>query len=142
MPHSEFKYNSLKCLNSHAVRTNLRNDGLSSAFPAMVSEPRYPNESREYREARDQLLKDEQELIAKVKAVAARRRTLPPGGTLKEDYTFQWASEGKIGQEVNFSELFGDKDTALALLLHVRPELGQALSHLHIVRRHSVAPRR
>ena len=35
-------------------------------------------------EARDQLLKDEQELIAKVKAVAAKRRTLPPGGALKE----------------------------------------------------------
>ena len=78
-----------------------------------MSELRYPNESREYREARDQLLKDEQELIAKVKAVAAKRRTLPPGGALKEDYVFQWANEGKIGQEVKFSELFGDKDTLL-----------------------------
>jgi predicted dithiol-disulfide oxidoreductase (DUF899 family) len=78
-----------------------------------MSERRYPNESREYREARDQLLKDEQDLIAKVKAVAAKRRTLPPGGALKEDYVFQWASEGKIGQEVKFSELFGDKDTLL-----------------------------
>src|SRR5215217_9233158 len=78
-----------------------------------MSELRYPNESREYREARDQLLKDEQELIAKVKAVAAKRRTLPPGGALKEDYVFQCANEGKIGQEVKFSELFGDKDTLL-----------------------------
>jgi predicted dithiol-disulfide oxidoreductase (DUF899 family) len=78
-----------------------------------MSELRYPNESREYRAARDQLLKEEQELIAKVKAVAAKRRTLPPGGTLKEDYVFQWASEGKIGQEVKFSELFGTKDTLL-----------------------------
>ena len=78
-----------------------------------MSERRYPNESSEYREARDQLLKDEQELIAKVKAVAAKRRTLPPGGALKEDYVFQWANEGKIGQEVKFSELFGDKDTLL-----------------------------
>jgi hypothetical protein len=32
-----------------------------------MSESRYPNEGREYREARDSLLKDEQELIAKVK---------------------------------------------------------------------------
>jgi predicted dithiol-disulfide oxidoreductase (DUF899 family) len=78
-----------------------------------MSDVRYPNESSEYRQARDQLLKDEQELIAKVKAVAAKRRTLPPGGALKEDYVFQWASEGKIGQEVKFSELFGDKDTLL-----------------------------
>jgi predicted dithiol-disulfide oxidoreductase (DUF899 family) len=78
-----------------------------------MSDLRYPNESKEYREARDQLLKDEQELIAKVKAVAAKRRTLPPGGALKEDYVFQCANEGKIGQEVKFSELFGDKDTLL-----------------------------
>ena len=35
-----------------------------------MSELRYPNESRGYREARDLLLKDEQELVDKVKAVA------------------------------------------------------------------------
>ena len=46
-----------------------------------MSEPRYPNESQEYREARDALLKDEQELIDKTKAVAAKRRKLPPGGS-------------------------------------------------------------
>jgi predicted dithiol-disulfide oxidoreductase (DUF899 family) len=80
-----------------------------------MSEPRYPNESREYREARDTLLMDEQELANKVKALAARRRQLPPGGQLKEDYVFQWATEGKVGKKVKFSELFGDKN---ALLLY------------------------
>src|SRR6202166_2308559 len=44
-----------------------------------MSELRYPNESREYRDARDSLLKDEQELVDKVKSVAERRRNLPPG---------------------------------------------------------------
>jgi predicted dithiol-disulfide oxidoreductase (DUF899 family) len=82
-----------------------------------MSELRYPNESREYRNARDALLKDEQELIAKVKAVAAKRRTLPPGGQLKQDYVFQWASDGKVGKKlgepVKFSELFSDKTTLL-----------------------------
>src|SRR5207249_315859 len=78
-----------------------------------MSEPRYPNESRAYREARDALLKDEQELVDKVKAVAARRRTLPPGGMLKEDYVFQWANDGKVGKSVKFSELFGDKNSLL-----------------------------
>ena len=78
-----------------------------------MSELRYPNESREYRDARDALLKDEQELIAKVKAVAAQRRKLPFGGQLKEDYVFQWANDGKLGQKVRFSELFGDKNTLL-----------------------------
>jgi predicted dithiol-disulfide oxidoreductase (DUF899 family) len=78
-----------------------------------MSEPRLPNESRKYRDARDALLKDEQELIDKVKAVAAKRRKLPPGGELKEDYVFQWANDGKVGKSVKFSELFADKNTLL-----------------------------
>jgi len=78
-----------------------------------MSELRYPNESKKYREARDSLLKDEQELIDKVKSVAERRRSLPLGGDLKEDYTFKWANDGKIGKSVKFSELFGDKNTLL-----------------------------
>lgn len=78
-----------------------------------MSEPRYPNESREYREARQALLRDEQELVDKAKAVARRRRTLPLGGELKEDYVFQWANDGRVGQRVNFSELFGDKNSLL-----------------------------
>ena len=47
------------------------------------------------------------------KSVAARRRTLPLGGELKEDYVFQWATDGKVGQRVKFSELFDDKNTLL-----------------------------
>jgi predicted dithiol-disulfide oxidoreductase (DUF899 family) len=78
-----------------------------------MSELRYPNESREYRDARDALRKDEQQLVEKVKALAAKRRKLPLGGQLKEDYTFQWANDGKVGKRVKFSELFGDKDTLL-----------------------------
>jgi predicted dithiol-disulfide oxidoreductase (DUF899 family) len=78
-----------------------------------MSEPRYPNEGAAYRAARDLLLKDEQELVEKVKAVAAKRRQLPPGGELKEDYVFQWANDGKLGQRVKFSELFGDKNSLL-----------------------------
>jgi predicted dithiol-disulfide oxidoreductase (DUF899 family) len=78
-----------------------------------MSEPRYPNESREYRAARDSLLKDEQELVDKVRSVAAKRRKLPAGGQLKEDYVFQWANDGKVGKPVKFAELFGDKDTLL-----------------------------
>src|SRR5688572_25683430 len=46
----------------------------------------YPNESRKYRAARDALRKDERELHKKVKSVAAKRRKLPLGGQLKEDY--------------------------------------------------------
>jgi predicted dithiol-disulfide oxidoreductase (DUF899 family) len=78
-----------------------------------MSELRYPNESKAYRDARDALLKDEKELIDKTKAVAARRRELPDGGQLKEDYVFQWANDGKVGQRVKFSGLFGDKNSLL-----------------------------
>ena len=79
-----------------------------------MSELRYPNESEAYREARAALLKDEQELIAKVKSVAEKRRKLPLGGQLKEDYVFQWASDGKVGKPERFSELFGDKNSFAA----------------------------
>lgn len=78
-----------------------------------MGERRYPNESEEYRNARDALLEEERELVAKVKAVAALRRNLPPGGQLKEDYLFEWANDGKVGEQVKFSELFGDKNTLL-----------------------------
>jgi predicted dithiol-disulfide oxidoreductase (DUF899 family) len=78
-----------------------------------MSGGRYPNESKEYRAARDTLLKEEQELVEKTKAVAAKRRQLPRGGELKEDYVFQWANEGKVGKSAKFSELFGDKNTLL-----------------------------
>jgi predicted dithiol-disulfide oxidoreductase (DUF899 family) len=78
-----------------------------------MSEPRYPNESKAYRRARDRLLKDEQALIDKTKAVAKKRRQLPLGGRLKEDYVFQWAVDGKVGKPVKCSRLFGDKKTLL-----------------------------
>jgi predicted dithiol-disulfide oxidoreductase (DUF899 family) len=78
-----------------------------------MSETRYPNESQEYRDARDALLKDEQELIEKKAAVAEKRRKLPRGGQLKENYVFQWANDGKVGQRVKFFELFGDKPTLI-----------------------------
>lgn len=78
-----------------------------------MSKLRYPNESKKYRAARDALLKDERELVKKLKAVAAKRRKLPLGGELKEDYVFQRASDGKVRKRVKFSELFGDKNTLL-----------------------------
>ena len=78
-----------------------------------MSDLMYPNESAEYREARDSLLEAERELVEKVKSVAARRRKLPRGGLLKEDYIFQWANDGKVGESVRLSDLFGDKNTLL-----------------------------
>src|SRR3954471_9451093 len=51
----------------------------------------FPGESPEYRTARDRLLEQEIELRRAMEAVAAARRTLPPGGAVREDYVFSGA---------------------------------------------------
>ena len=64
---------------------------------------RFPGESSEYRRARDELLEAEDELRRLNEQVAAKRRALPAGGLLAEDYVFESAADGS---EVRFSELF------------------------------------
>ncbi len=87
-----------------------------------MSELRYPNESPEYRKIRDELLEEEKALVEKTKLVAEMRRQLPRGGRLKQDYEFQWANDGKVGQGVKLSELFGDKSTLLLYNFMYGPE--------------------
>ena len=67
---------------------------------------RFPNESADYRRARDALLAEEIELRRHIERVAQQRRELPPGGVLPKDYDF----EGEDGP-VRFSELFAGKQT-------------------------------
>lgn len=68
---------------------------------------RFPNESGEYRAARDALLQEEIELRRRSEAVAEQRRGLPLGGEVPTDYAFDGA-----GGTVQLSELFEDgKDT-------------------------------
>ncbi|PTR17668.1 uncharacterized protein DUF899 [Nitrosospira sp. Nsp2] len=100
-----------------------------------MSELRYPNESREYRDARELLLKDEQELVEKVKSVAERRRNLPLGGRLKENYVFQRANDGKVGGEREILGAVCGQKHAAALLIYVRSELGPSLSFVYVARR-------
>ena len=76
-------------------------------------ELRYPNETQEYRIARQALNDEELALVSKVKAVAAMRRQLPLGGRLPEDYTFAWADDARLNQAVKISELFDGKNTLL-----------------------------
>jgi len=71
---------------------------------------RFPNESDEYRTARDALLHEEIALRRRTEAVAEQRRSLPLGGEVPTDYTFD---EGG-SRTVHLSELFEDgKDTLL-----------------------------
>jgi predicted dithiol-disulfide oxidoreductase (DUF899 family) len=67
---------------------------------------RFPNESNDYRRARDALLAEEIELRRQIERVAEQRRALPPGGAVAKDYQF----EGATGP-VSFADLFGDKQT-------------------------------
>lgn len=73
----------------------------------------FPNESSEYRAARNALVEEEQALIEKVKAVAEQRRNLPLGGKITERYEFSRATDANLGQPVTLNELFKDKDTLL-----------------------------
>jgi predicted dithiol-disulfide oxidoreductase (DUF899 family) len=79
---------------------------------------RFPNESTTYREARNALLAEEMELRRQVERVAARRRALPMGGEVKEDYVF----EGESGR-TKLSQLFApDKETLAIYSFMFGPE--------------------
>jgi predicted dithiol-disulfide oxidoreductase (DUF899 family) len=67
-----------------------------------------PNESAEYRRARNALLAEEIELRRHIERVAELRRALPPGGLVTGDYRFQ-SESGPL----DFAGLFGDKDTLI-----------------------------
>ena len=75
-----------------------------------MTKTRFPNESDQYRAARDALLRSEAELRAQVERVAAQRRELPLGGEAAEDYTFEELAGG-VARSVKLSDLFAeDKD--------------------------------
>lgn len=73
----------------------------------------FPNESADYRTARDKLLADEIALRRQMEAVSEARRALPPGGAVPEDYAFKTIEAGGTVEEVRLSELFGDHDAIL-----------------------------
>lgn len=78
-----------------------------------MAKPTFPNESSDYRKARDKLLEAEAELRAKLEGVAALRRKLPPGGAVKADYAFdEMGADGAIRQ-VKLSELFAPGKNSL-----------------------------
>ena len=78
----------------------------SAAELARASGMRFPNESPEYRSAREALLVEEIELRRHIERVAEQRRALPPGGEVTKNYAF----EGESGP-VSFADLFGDRDS-------------------------------
>ncbi len=84
---------------------------------------RFPGESEAYRSARDELLAEEAELRRHVEAVAAKRRTLPLGGEVPEDYAFEEQTDGGV-RSVHLSELFAPgKDTLIVYSYMFGPQM-------------------
>src|SRR5712671_543918 len=84
---------------------------------AKASGFRYPNESAEYRRAREALLVEEIELRRHIERVAEQRRRLPPGGEVQKNYAF----EGESGP-ASFADLFGDKNTLVVYSFMFGPQ--------------------
>lgn len=81
----------------------------------------FPNESPQYRAARNRLLEREIELRRVMEAVAAERRRLPPGGAVPEDYIFQRAGANGAVTDVRLSDLFAPGRDSLAIYSFMFP---------------------
>jgi predicted dithiol-disulfide oxidoreductase (DUF899 family) len=96
----------------------------------LLQQERFPGESDEYRDAREQLLRAEVELRRQTEAVAALRRRLPLGGEIPTDYVFrEWDAGASAARPVRLSELFEDgKDTLfLYSFMFIPGEAGRPL---------------
>src|SRR4051794_15873205 len=84
---------------------------------AATNKAHYPNESAEYRAARNKLLIEEIDLRRHLERVASQRRALPPGGEIPQD--FQLVSQTG---PTRFSSLFGDRDTLMIYSMMYGPQ--------------------
>lgn len=84
---------------------------------AATNKIHFPNESAEYRKARNALLVEEIELRRHLERVAVQRRALPQGGEIPQDF----ALISEAGP-IHFSDLFDDKDTLLVYSLMYGPQ--------------------
>jgi predicted dithiol-disulfide oxidoreductase (DUF899 family) len=79
-----------------------------AAALAANSEP-YPNDSAQYRSARQTLLAEEIALRRQIEHVAALRRALPPGGVARH---YDFIDDN--GQTIGLADLFGPHDTLVS----------------------------
>ena len=84
---------------------------------AATNKAHFPNESPEYRAARNAHLAEEIELRRHLERVAAQRRALPPGGEIPQDIEF--ASESG---PIRLSNLFRDKNTLMIYSMMFGPQ--------------------
>jgi len=81
----------------------------------------FPNESPDYRIARNTLLQREIALRREMEAVAAEIRGLPPGGPVPEDYAFDHIDAKGAPAKVRLSELFRPGTDTLILYHYMFP---------------------
>ena len=84
---------------------------------AETNKARFPNESTEYRAARNALLVEEIELRRHIERVASQRRALPAGGQLPQDFALV-SEKGPV----RLSTLLGDKDTLMIYSMMYGPQ--------------------
>ncbi len=84
---------------------------------AATNKAHFPNESAEYRAARNELIAEEIELRRHVERVASQRRALPVGGEIPQDFLL--ASETG---PVRFPDLFGNKNVLLIYSMMYGPQ--------------------
>jgi predicted dithiol-disulfide oxidoreductase (DUF899 family) len=75
----------------------------------------FPGESPAYRGARNALLDSEMALRRQIESVNAQRRSLPPGGPIREDYVFEGLGTDGRPRPMKMSELFAPGRDSLAL---------------------------
>jgi predicted dithiol-disulfide oxidoreductase (DUF899 family) len=99
----------------------------SSKKPNSKHKVRFPGESESYRAARDKLLDAEIEMRRTIESVAAKRRSLPVGGEVPQDYVFEEiVGENGTGtkRRVRMSELFAEgKDSLILYSFMYGPEM-------------------
>ncbi len=84
---------------------------------AATNQAHFPNESSQYRAARNALLIEEIELRRQIERVAMQRRALPSGGEMLQDFAL--GSEAGV---VPFSSLFGNRNTLLVYSMMYGPQ--------------------
>jgi predicted dithiol-disulfide oxidoreductase (DUF899 family) len=86
--------------------------GISKLAPAeqlaATNTARFPNESADYRRARNALLVEEIELRRQIERVAEQRRALPPGGEVPRGFEFV-SETGRV----SLAGLFGERETLM-----------------------------
>ena len=81
----------------------------------------FPNESAEYRSARNALLEQEIALRRLTESVAAHRRALPTGGKVPEDYEFEGLGSDGQATRIKLSALIREGTESVVLYNYMFP---------------------